>query len=374
MTVAAPIELPPHRIETRRIADLVPADYNPRKIGKKALAGLSASIAEFGAVQPVIVNERTGNIVGGHQRVKALAALGQVDTDVVVVDLSPARERALNVALNNPAIAGEFSDGLGAILGAINAEMPGLFADLRLDDLLETKGSRTSSAIDDDEGSETSGESGRVKAGDVWQLGRHRLVAGDSMADEVVALALDGRIPGVTIVDPPYELGEPAYSRFITDPCIIFGPPKCAKWVPDDLYRFDRMIYKSAHHRFPSLGLCVRHAVVIQVGSKSKGPDDKSLAFDSVVAIGIGDEVKPGEGGGKKFSRHGKPAALLIEHLANWTPAWDMVFDPFIGTGTSIIAAERMGKACCGVEMDPQRCHDVIERWERETGGKATRE
>lgn len=131
-----PVQLPEHRIETRRVADLVPADYNPRKISPKAMEGLKKSLAEFGAVQPIVVNERTGHIVGGHQRVKALAALGQVETTVIVVDLSLTREKALNVALNNPHISGEFDDGLGDLLDEINGEMPELFADLRLDELL----------------------------------------------------------------------------------------------------------------------------------------------------------------------------------------------------------------------------------------------
>ena len=139
MTVAkrkGPAELPPHRIETRRVADLTPAAYNPRKIDPKAMAGLTASVERFGAVQPIIVNERTGHIVGGHQRLKALQQLGQTETTVVVVDLSEPDERALNVTLNNPHIAGEFSEGLGALLDTISDESPGLFGELRLDALL----------------------------------------------------------------------------------------------------------------------------------------------------------------------------------------------------------------------------------------------
>lgn len=131
-----PVQLPEHRIETRRVADLVPADYNPRKISPKAMEGLKKSMAEFGAVQPIVVNERTGHIVGGHQRVKALAALGQLETTVIVVDLPLTREKALNIALNNPHISGEFDDGLSDLLDEINGEMPELFADLRLDELL----------------------------------------------------------------------------------------------------------------------------------------------------------------------------------------------------------------------------------------------
>lgn len=130
------VTLPSHRIETRRIADLRPADYNPRKIDAAAQKGLTASIERFGAVQPIIVNERTGNVVGGHQRLKSLQALGQAETTVVVIDIDAMEEKALNVALNNPAISGMFDDGLGDLLDEINGAMPDLFSDLRLDDLI----------------------------------------------------------------------------------------------------------------------------------------------------------------------------------------------------------------------------------------------
>lgn len=129
--------LPAHRIETRKVADLVPAEYNPRKIDPKALAGLKASVERFGAVQPIIVNDRTGRIVGGHQRLKALQQLGQTETTVIVVDLPEIEEKALNVALNNPATSGEFDDGLAALLEEIQTADSVMFADLRLDLLIE---------------------------------------------------------------------------------------------------------------------------------------------------------------------------------------------------------------------------------------------
>jgi len=123
------------RTERRPVADLVPADYNPRSISPEALAGLEASIRRWGLVQPIIVNERTGNVVGGHQRLKVLEAEGVEETDVVVVDLDAAEEKALNVALNAPQIAGEFTDDLGPLLDEVEAELPDLYAAVRLDAL-----------------------------------------------------------------------------------------------------------------------------------------------------------------------------------------------------------------------------------------------
>lgn len=89
------------KIETKKLSELKPADYNPRSISAESIAGLKASIQEFGCVEPIIVNTNTGNVVGGHQRLEVLKQQGVEETDVVIVDLSPEKEKALNVALNN---------------------------------------------------------------------------------------------------------------------------------------------------------------------------------------------------------------------------------------------------------------------------------
>ena len=129
--------IPETRIESRKLSDLTPADYNPRQISDRALSGLRESVTRFGLVQPIIVNERTGNVVGGHQRRKVLEAEGVDEVDVVVVDIEPREERALNVALNNPHISGDFTDDLDSMLEGIARETPDLFDALRLDDLYD---------------------------------------------------------------------------------------------------------------------------------------------------------------------------------------------------------------------------------------------
>ncbi len=110
------------RLETRRLADLVPAPFNPRTISDGALAGLGESIGRFGLVQPIIVNSRTGHVVGGHQRLKVLEARGVEATDVIVIDVEEAEEKALNLALNSPQISGEWTaDALGLLDEVVGA-------------------------------------------------------------------------------------------------------------------------------------------------------------------------------------------------------------------------------------------------------------
>ena len=195
------------KIETRRVADLVPADYNPRTISPEALAGLQASIRRWGIVEPIIVNERTGRIVGGHQRLKALAADGEPETPVVVVDLPEVEEKALNVALNSQSIAGEFTPDLGAILDEVEAELPDLYEAVRLDALRIEQGL---GGGDDPPGEDPLGdleppEEPDSRQGEVYQLGPHRVVCGDCRVPETWDVLLDGLGPvNVAFTSPPY--------------------------------------------------------------------------------------------------------------------------------------------------------------------------
>ena len=119
----------------KQLSELVPAPYNPREISEAALRGLRESIHRYGLVEPIIWNERTGNVVGGHQRLLVLKADGVAETDVVVVDLPEVEEKALNVALNNPAIAGEFTQDVQAIIAELSRELPEVVEALRLGEI-----------------------------------------------------------------------------------------------------------------------------------------------------------------------------------------------------------------------------------------------
>jgi hypothetical protein len=114
-------------------SEVTPADYNPRTMSDKAREGLSNSISTFGLVQPIIYNKRTGNIVGGHQRMTDLIAKGVEGTDMVEVDLPDSYEKALNITLNHPGIEGEFdNEKLQPLLSEVPKE---LMSELNLDEL-----------------------------------------------------------------------------------------------------------------------------------------------------------------------------------------------------------------------------------------------
>jgi len=122
-------------IEKMKVSDLKLADYNPRIITSSAREGLKNSIKKYGLVQNIVFNKRTGNVVGGHQRLKILQEENVQDVDVVVVDLPQEEEIALNVALNNPEIQGTFTEDAVKVLNDVSQTLQDSFKDLKLDEL-----------------------------------------------------------------------------------------------------------------------------------------------------------------------------------------------------------------------------------------------
>ena len=123
-----------HETTRMRLDALTAAPYNPREISDEALAGLKESLSRFGLVQPIVWNKRSGHVVGGHQRAIGLRELGETEAEVIVVDLEERDEKALNLSLNNPAIAGTFTTALGPLLGEMKRALPE-FAALRLPEM-----------------------------------------------------------------------------------------------------------------------------------------------------------------------------------------------------------------------------------------------
>jgi hypothetical protein len=198
-------------VETRRmkIADLLPADYNPRRISDKALKGLRASLERFGELGGIVYNEQTGRLVGGHQRVKALAALGVVDAEVRVVSIPIAEEKAANLALNHPGIGGEWDEGmLAAVLADVQRDLPTAFDELQLGDLwAEADAAIEPGEVDEDDAPEPPARP-VTRRGDIWLCGPHRIMCGDSITADVGVLVPEGTRAALLHADPPYGMGK----------------------------------------------------------------------------------------------------------------------------------------------------------------------
>ena len=193
------------------IDQLKPAKYNPRKDlqpGDPAYEKIKRSLHDFGYVDPIVWNEVTGNIVGGHQRYKVLKAEGATEVDCVVVHIeNPADEKALNIALNKAtgdwepvALADLLKDlqASGYDLGATG------FDAAEVDDLFSKVHDKETHDDDCDIDPET--VTPYVQAGDIWTLGRHRMMCGDSTDPAAVDLLMDGIRANLCVTDPPYNV------------------------------------------------------------------------------------------------------------------------------------------------------------------------
>jgi DNA modification methylase len=394
------------KIQTMKVAELTPADYNPRTISDEALNGLTSSLAEFGTVQPIIWNKRTKRIVGGHQRAKALEQMGETETEVVVVSIPAAKEKALNIALNNPAIAGEFSDGLQALLTQVQGDDLDLFTNLRLDELLEGTGTEEpGEPTEPDEGPEiVVPEDAVTNVGDLWILGDHRLLCADSTIDENVDKAIGDKVPAMFCMDPPYAIygsSTGLASDIVDDKMVrpffeaIFR--QCARVLPwySHIYTFcDWRSWAAIWESAKRAKIAPQNMLVWDKGGGGLG-SNYANCFELVAYLA---KIKPvkhmrskDEKGGKRLvykpnilrhtRPHGderqhnaaKPIALCEGLIDSGSDVGGLVVDLFGGSGTTLLAAEKQDRPCSILELEPRFADVIVDRWQNLTGGKAKR-
>ena len=371
-------------VEIRPIKGIGLAKYNPRKISDQALDSLVQSIERFGFVDPVIVNDRTGILVGGHQRIKAAKKLGLKDVPVVAVNLDEAEEKALNVALNK--ISGEWDlDLLRGVLEDVQAAGLDLSLTGFSDDEWAAMGGSLSAVqglTDPDDVPEVPEETETItKPGDLWILGDHRLLCGDSTKAEDVARVMNGVKAGAVITDPPYGIGIDGQRASISkNPKHNRKSHKFMGWDTErpskDL--FDSVLSMSAQaaifggNYFADMLPASRGWVYWSKGQDGLSMSDGELAWTTkskplrcvtVNRAALHGSVHPTQ----------KPVEVIAFVFEYVEPDDGPIFDPFLGSGTTLIAAEQLGRKCYGLEISPQYCDVIVKRWEQFTGKKAHR-
>ena len=198
------------KIEKLNISKLNPAEYNPRKDlqpGDAEYEKLKRSMEQFGYVEPVVWNKTTGRVIGGHQRLKILVDMGLNEVDCVVVEINEEREKALNIALNK--INGEWdTDKLAMLISDLqgsdfDVSLTGFDED-ELADLFEKSEEREVKEDEFDLTAELE-KASFVEHGDIWIVGRHRLMCGDATSREDVSMLMDGKRANLVVTDPPYN-------------------------------------------------------------------------------------------------------------------------------------------------------------------------
>ena len=385
-------------IERKHTADLIPADYNPRKDlkpGDAEYEKLKRSIEQFGYVEPVIWNKTTGFVVGGHQRLKVLLDMGITEVECVVVEMDAEKEKALNIALNK--ISGEWDKDKLALLiadlqgadfdvsltGFEPAEIDSLFKDAQQgkvkDDGFDVEAELKAPVI--------------TKAGDVWTLGRHRLVCGDSTKAETFALLMGDRKANLVITDPPYNvnyegsagkikndnMADDAFYQFLL---AAFQNTETVMADDASIYVFHadteglnfRRAFADAGFRLSGTCIWKKQSLVlgrspyqwqhepILFGWKKKG---RHQWYTGRKESTIWEFDKPKKNGDHPTM---KPIPLLAYPIMNSSMSNTLVLDPFGGSGSTLIACEQTDRSCCMIELDEKFCDVIVKRYIEQVG------
>jgi len=397
-------------IEHISIGDLRPNPFNPRRISDAELEALTRSLREFGLVDPIIARREDRAVVGGHQRLRAARRLGLATVPVVFVDLSPEQAKVLNLALNK--ISGDWDQELLARLLAelndaphVDLSLSGFTDDevAKLLKSLEARDKRTRpETFDLDAAWEEAQKAPGVTSGDIWRLGDHHVLCGDATDNGAVSRLVGAERAAMAFTDPPYNVdlghhgGAPRTGRRRTIANDALPPEQweafCRGWAQNLLSHVDGALYVCMSTR--------EWPLVTRVLEEAGGhwSDTIIWAKDRFV-LGRADyqrQYEPIWYGWRDGASHHwcgdrdqgdvwtiprpaeselhptmKPLALVERAIENSSRPGDLVLDLFLGSGTTVIAAERTGRICYGMELDPHYCRIVIARWEAFSGLKA---
>jgi DNA modification methylase len=387
------------RIEYMATDRLIPYVNNPRK-NDKAVDVVAGSIQEFGFKNPIIV-DRDNVIVAGHTRLLAARKLELEEVPVIrAEDLTEQQIKAFRLADNKTAEFAEWDMELLAL------ELEGLddiftgFNEVEIADILGLDNEAQEDDFDADAEAEKIIEP-ETKPGDVWLLGRHRLMCGDATKKEDVERLMDGKKADMVFTDPPYGVNVKGgkgkgntIAGDLTQTAIPFSFEICVKQATKDKARFyfcggegNIGLYFKLFERYlaqmPKLLIWVKNGFVL----KQNGYHNQyELIFYGFKAGGGGKEywysgrTEDEASDVWRVSRDAstsylhptqKPIELPARAIRNSSKAGDTIFDPFGGSGSTLIACEQLNRACYTMELDPVYVDVIKNRWEHLTGLKA---
>ncbi|MGO1368526.1 site-specific DNA-methyltransferase [Senegalia sp. (in: firmicutes)] len=385
------------KFEKRDINKLTPAEYNPRKDlkpGDKEYEKIKNSITEFGYVDPIIINS-DDTIIGGHQRLKVLRDLGFTEVDCVVIEIDKTKEKALNIALNkisgswDAALLKDLIDDLKdsnfdiEFTGFEPPELDEMFSQLHDKDVEE----------DDFDVDEELKEPAISKQGDLWLLGRHRLICGDSTDEETYKILMDGKKANLTVTDPPYNVAYESKAGTIQN---------------DDMK--DKDFYSFLLSSFKNMfNVMEKDASIYVFHADTEGLNFRKAFIDagfylSGVCIWAKQSLVLGRSpyqwkhepvlfGWRKDGRHRwysdrkqstiwnfdrpsknelhptmKPVALCAYPIQNSSMSNCIVLDPFGGSGSTLIACEETNRICHTIELDEKYTDVIVKRYIEKVG------
>ncbi len=392
------------KIELWDVEALVPYANNPRTHSKEQIAKVAASIARFGFVNPILV-DASANVIAGHGRLQAAKQLGLMQVPVIILDhLSEDEKRAYVIADNQLALEAGWDDELlKTELGALadldfDLSVIG-FSDKELAELLDGLDG-TEGNTDDDAVPEAPAEP-KTKTGDVYVLGSHRLLCGDSTVLANVEKVLDGALADMVFTDPPYNvdygntakdklrgndrrimndnLGE-GFEAFLYDACVnMIAVCKGAIYVcmsSSELHTLQKA-FVAAGGKWSTFVIWAKNTFTL-------GRSDYQRQYEPILygwkqgtdhfwcgARDQGDVWFVNKPTKNDLHPTMKPVELVERAIRNSSKSRDIVLDCFGGSGSTMIACEKTGRQARLIELDPKYCDVIVQRWEEFTGKKA---
>jgi DNA modification methylase len=381
--------------DTVPIESLTLDPANVRRHPANNLDKIKASLTRFGQQRPVLVGA-DGVIIAGNGTVMAAKALGWPSINIVRSNLKGSEATAYAIADNRTAELAEWDDdALAQQLAALQIEDADLAAAAGFTDAEIAKLAEATVEVQEDEVPEAPAEP-ITKPGDLWLLGEHRLLCGDSTKAQDVARLMDGETPRLMVTDPPYGVAyeggqvnakkrEQLQGDKVPD---VFAPAlTCASnimpqgaWYVWHASTRAEPVYASirqcgydfralivwhklkAHYGAPSAHYCQKHEPCLYAVSGSAGFTGPS----NEVTVWEIDQPSRNE-----FHPTQKPLECMARAIRNHDAP--LVYDPFLGSGTTLVAAEQLGRKCYGMEISPVYCDVIVKRWETLTGKKAQR-
>ena len=385
------------------INKLIPATYNPRKDLKPDDAEyikIKNSIVKFGFVSPLVINKDM-TVIGGHQRLKVLKDLGITEVECIVVDLDKTNEKALNIALNK--IQGDWDEEKLEVLlqelklDDFDTNLTGFDFD-EVDEILKDVTGSKEDNFDIDSAYEEI-EEPITKPGDIWILGNHRLMCGDSTHKDDIMRLMNNQDADMLLTDPPYNVdyvGKTAEALKI----------KNDNMDDNQFYEFLRKVFENMYivtkegasiyvfhadteginfrKAFKDAGFKLAECLIWKKDCFVMGRQDYQWQHEPVLYgwkegkahYFINDRTqstilefdRP-----KQSTLHPtmKPIDLIAKLIKNSSRENDIILDLFGGSGSTIIAAEQLNRCCYTMELDPKYCDVIVKRWETLTNKEA---